>query len=391
MKSSFLCLASFFALASEAAVVHVQQLQLRGMQPAPGGVTNDTDTLAGETIDQATQARSKDFAAIDANGDGIILLWEYLKTTKDDERLATYKFECTDGNLNGQLDTDEFNYIQTHTKELDECLGSMFAFKMIDKNHDGFLSQKEMWKTVGSMRFDQRWAFMIACSDPNQDGKVSPMEFSGEIYDCVERKVNVANEDFVDFKKSDLNENGCVDEPEMAYALTRFLGHNLIVKGKAHYGGDDKSIEHLAISWIDCVDKNGDHCLDTTEYEILLDPDDNHAYCLGTSFEMYEYDMDFAIMDGNHDGRVTLQEYYTWIGRIESEVDKDEADALFHATDSNGDGIIDPKEFHHAGSGYEGDGPNALFFYAFNKTHHALPRHFNKTHHPIGLKKGKKI
>mmetsp|Transcript_8959 Transcript_8959/g.14517 ORF Transcript_8959/g.14517 Transcript_8959/m.14517 type:complete len:384 (+) Transcript_8959:68-1219(+) len=351
------------------------QLQLRGMQ-APIGVTADQDTLAGETVDQATTVRSKSFQALDVNGDGHVLLWEYLKTSRDNKRLATYKFECTDGNLDGYLDSGEFNFTQAHPQEMDECLGSMFAFKMIDKNHDGHLSQKEMWKTVGSMRFDQRWAFMIACSDLNQDGKVSPMEFSGNVYDCVEHRIAVANEEFVHFNHIDQDNSSCVDEKEMTAALIKLLGHDLIRKGKVHYGGNDESVDNLAIRWVNCADDNHDDCLCEAEYEHLLDPDDNQAYCLGTSFELYEYDMDFAIMDSSHDGRVSKQEYYTWVDRIEVEVDHKEADDLFHSSDLNNDGFIDKEEFHEAGSAYEGDGPNALFMYAFS------PRRFNTSARP---------
>merc|ERR1719235_548169 len=232
----------------------------------------------------------------------------------------------------------------------------MLAFKLVDKDQDGGISQDELWSNVGGPSFDARWAFMIACSDRNGDGRVSPMEFSKDMYGCMEEKSNAAMTAFANFSKSDKDSNGCVNETEMGDAVNMLFGINLISDRPP-----SQATRKLTRRWMSCVDFNSDQCLTKKEYNGLLDPTPEQAQCTGKYYQKYEADMDFQIMDTSNDNRVSKQEYYDWINKLGMEVDHQDADLLFEKADKDKNGFIEESEFHHAGEEYEGDGPAVLF------------------------------
>jgi Ca2+-binding EF-hand superfamily protein len=344
---------------------------LRGNPEAPPGVMKDTDNLANEVKDQAVKSpASRHFQAVDVNGDGRILLWEYLKATKADENIAQARFKCMDTNLDGAVDAEEFAHAQGSPADLEKCTDNMFAYRMLDANQDGHLSQKEMWRNVGDLSYGQRWAFMIACSDKNQDGKVSPSEFSKDIYGCTEDGIAEADARFSKFEKSDTDKSGCVDKAELGAALKLVLGYDRIKKSRDIRGD---SANTLGKHWMLCADKDLDECLNEKEYATLMDPSQEQGACMGWSFEKYEFDMDFEIMDKSHDGRVSRQEYYDWIQAIELEVDHQEAEAIWKDADTNKDDFVDRAEYDSAGAKHEGDGPSVFF-------HAAIPHRHRQSH-----------
>lgn len=322
------------------------------------GKKHDDDTLATETVDQATtQPAKKEFDAIDRNGDGKIDLGEYSASTRADSRVAKYRFNCSDANLDHSLDLEEFTDAQSKPKELEKCLSMMMAFRLVDKDRNGEISQDELWANVGGPSFDSRWAFMVACSDLNQDRKISPMEFSSDMYGCVEEKENQALKGFANFSHSDSNGDGCADEAEMGLAINRLFGMQLISDRPPN-----QAMRALTRRWMSCVDFDSNRCLNKEEYMNLLDPSPVQSRCIGTSYERYEADMDFTIMDTNHDNQVSQQEYYNYCDKLDIEIEQQEADALFKSADTNKNGFIDEHEFVTAGDEYSGDGPGKLFF-----------------------------
>jgi len=376
MKPTTACLAAFLwfaghttavARSRSSPVLHGQQLRGETLSAAKflnkgreeGKPKDDNDTLTHELIDQATtQPRNKKFKMVDKNGDGKIDYWEYIASTRAATRIATYRFNCTDDNLDQSIDVKEFEAAQAAPQEMDRCMSMLVAFQMVDKDRNGYIAQDELWSNVGGPDFDSRWAFMIACSDLNGDGKVSPMEFSKDMYGCMEEKSDAAYTDFTNFTKSDQNGDGCADEAEMEVAVNTLFGINLISNKPP-----SRATKALTRRWMSCVDFDSNQCLTKEEYvDGLLNPTPAESQCIGTNYEQYEADMDFEIMDTNNDGKISRQEYYAWCSKLDIEINQQDAESLFQSADANNDGFIQNDEFDSAGANHKGDGPGALFF-----------------------------
>jgi len=321
----------------------------------------DTDSLSEELVDQATtQPYKKRFDRVDRNGDGKIDQWEYFASTRANRRVATNRFNCTDENMDYSISPQEFADAQAKPQELERCVSMMLAFKLMDRDRDGGISQQELWNNLGGSSFDSRWAFRVACSDTNRDGRVSPMEFSKDVYGCVEEKQDAAMLRFSNFSKSDADSDGCANETEMTVSLGMLFGLNLLADKPPGL-----STRKLSRRWMSCTDFNSNQCLSEKEYKELLSPTSpRQSRCIGTSYEMYESDMDFELMDANHDDKVSRQEYYSWIAKLDIEVDHQDAAALFNSADVNGNDFVEEKEFHTAGEEHEGDGPGYLLLRA---------------------------
>lgn len=316
------------------------------------------ETLTREVVDQATvQPMKKHFERVDRNGDGKIDEWEYFANTRAARWVAKHRFNCSDENHDHTLSLKEFSDAQDKPDDIETCVAMMFAFNMVDKNRDGGISQQELWSSVGGANFDSRWAFTIACSDSNNDRRVSPMEFSKDVYGCIEERSNAALTKFAHFEKTDENADGCANQTELALAVNMLFGIDQISDKPPN-----RATRTLTRRWMSCSDFNADRCLSQEEYDGLLDPTPRMSHCTGTAFEKYEGDMDFEIMDTNDDDKVSRQEYYAWIEQLDLEVDQQDADSLFRNADVNKNGFVDEHEFVHAGEEHEGDGPGYLFF-----------------------------
>lgn len=333
----------------------------------PGG---DNDTLAHELVDQSTtQPGKKEFDTVDSDKDGNISLSEYLASTRAPRRVARYRFNCTDVNLDSRVDLKEFAAAQAAPQDMERCISMLLAFQMVDKNRDGQLSQTELWKNVGQTNFDSRWAFMIACSDVNGDGKVAPMEFSTDMYGCIEEKSAEAAQNFAEFKQTDSDGNGCANETEMIVAVRMLFGLSLIPSHLVSARSPSQATEDLTNRWINCVDFDNDQCLTKQEYNRLLNPTPEQAQCIGVHYTQYETDMDFQIMDTSNDGSISKQEYYAWCDKLDIPIDHQEANSLFSSADADGDGFITHEEFDSAGEEHTGDGHNVFFLRSLNSTH----------------------
>lgn len=330
----------------------------------------DRDNLADETADQATtHPRKKEFDAVDLNKDGKISPSEYYATTRAHERVASYRFNCTDTNLDRSLDIHEFAEAQSKPQDLERCFRMQIAYGMADQNQDGVVTMQELWTTVDTEGMEGREAFMIACSDGNGDGKISPSEFSRDIYGCVEDKSEAAFVEFTKHSNADTNKDGCADQAEMSVAANKLLGNDLLSDKPP-----SRSVQRLAQRMINCADHDLNMCIDKEEWAHMMDePTPEMEYCIGTSFEQYDADVSFEIMDTNGDGKISKQEYYTWCSDMEIEVEHEEADALFNSADVNNDGFINEYEYTHAGENHEGDGPGHFFFLRV-KGRHPLKR-----------------
>lgn len=327
--------------------------------------SGDNDTLATESLDQATvQPRNKEFETVDGNHDGKINKQEYVYNSRAGQRIAEYRFECSDANMDKSLNVSEFVEALSKPKSLDKCVTMLLAFKMMDQNQDGHLTQRELWRSAQKDRFDARWAFMIACSDLNDDGKVSPMEFTSDMYGCVEDSAEKAADKFANFTFSDKNADGCIDQDEMIKGIRMLVGLDQIPTKLVSDTSPSQATVKLANRWIYCVDFDLSGCLDKEEFEDgLLNPTPSEQQCIGNSYNQYEDDMDFHIMDTSNDNKVSEQEYYDWCIKLDMDIDYEKARALFESTDANGDHFVTAKEFEDAGKNHQGDGANYLFFH----------------------------
>jgi Ca2+-binding EF-hand superfamily protein len=319
---------------------------------------DEPDSLTHELVDQAmTSPMKQAFDRVDVNSDGKIDYMEYLASTRASQNIARRRWNCSDDNMDGSLDIKEFEAAQTNLEAIESCISMLLAFRMIDQDQNGFLSQEELWRSVGGPSFDARWAFNVACSDLNVDGKVSPREFSTDMYGCIEEKSAQAFTNFTNFNLTDVNTNGCIDQAELANAINGLFGMRLISKQPP-----SQATSQLAQRWIGCVDSDAKSCLNRKEYEVaLLSPTQEQGACIGDQYTKYEGDMDFELMDTNHDRRVSKQEYYTWCGKLDIVIDHKEADRLFADADTSKNGFIEESEFHPAGPNHKGDGPGVFF------------------------------
>jgi Ca2+-binding EF-hand superfamily protein len=323
------------------------------------------DTMAHESVDQATtQAKKKDFKKVDGNGDGKINKQEYLHKTNAQRRVAENRFVCSDTNMDKSLDVNEFIEAQSKPQALEKCITMLLAFKMMDNNRDGHLSQRELWRSAEKERFDSRWAFMIACSDLNDDGKVSPMEFTRDMYGCVEDSTEKAAKKFSNFTSGDKNRDGCIDQGEMIKGIRMLMGLDQIPQKLVSGSSTSQATANLAKEWISCVDFDLGGCLDREEFEDgLLNPTPTEKQCIGNAYNWYEDDMDFHIMDTSNDNKISEEEYYSWCSKVGMDIDSQKSKVLFESADKNGDRFVTAQEFEDAGKNHQGDGANNLFFH----------------------------
>jgi len=139
-----------------------------------------------ETESRAEQMTRTVFALADTDGDGTLDEGEFVTWCK---KFATFEF--------GEVDTSQPG-IATEVAELDRILTRYQStsnpkhlesvFRLIDLNHDGFISRSELRSSVLCKCFqspDFAAAFLMELGDTNSDGVMSAKEFVELMTGCM--------------------------------------------------------------------------------------------------------------------------------------------------------------------------------------------------------------
>lgn len=276
----------------------------------------DKDDLVSEAVQHADHGQTgtpvsqdeKDFAALDADGNGYIseneVALKQLTRASGNERLASRRARdyvaCADSNKDGKIDFGEYKetvpgvgYTSWYNcvQEKEAPQRAFFAFKDADSNKDGQLDISELHtsfvKSWGTAASDLPAPF-LQCCDNDDNGLLSKHEFEG----CG--------------------------------------GHYNPASGSWQLAG--------SVQWV----------------------------CLQPALQEYDKKIRFDTIDTNGNHFISRQESYDFIGELGATMSIKDADALFDAADVNKDKKIDYAEFQQAGANHKGPDGQSGFFLATN-------------------------
>ena len=151
---------------------------------------DDIDNISKEKIAELRGI----FETFDEDGSGSITAQEFqyaltkmnVYLPKETVREMIWEYD-TDGDCN--LDFDEFLKL---ISRLDPRVGQEIeinkAFKLFDKNHDGFISRTEIVDALthfGITASEEDIEMLFSITDDNEDGKISHSEFRNILFDAA--------------------------------------------------------------------------------------------------------------------------------------------------------------------------------------------------------------
>lgn len=197
----------------------------------------------------------------------------------------------------------------------------------------------------------------MICGDANKDGKICIKEFEAsadpEWAACVRGSSDRRAHTFYRFFEADNNFDGKVDETELRAEVYRMWG---------------KAGEAIVEPLLVCTDSNKDMVIDQDEFHRSLcaynpaaqswqllyhDGDAAVLTCLSAAMKDFDTQLAFAATDANKDGKISKQEGYDTLSRINPSLEHATADKLFTDSDVNKDGFLDLEEFKAAGANHK--------------------------------------
>ncbi|KAL5262446.1 hypothetical protein ACHWQZ_G007990 [Mnemiopsis leidyi] len=151
---------------------------------------DDIDNISKEKVEELRNI----FNTFDDDGSGSITVEEFqyaltkmnVYLPKDQVREMIWEYD-TDGDCN--LDFDEFLKL---ISRLDPRIGQEIeinkAFKLFDKNHDGYISKTEIVDALnhfGITATDEDIEMLFSITDDNDDGMISHAEFRNILFDAA--------------------------------------------------------------------------------------------------------------------------------------------------------------------------------------------------------------
>jgi Ca2+-binding EF-hand superfamily protein len=272
------------------------------------------------------------FRAMDANGDRVLSLNEFVNRYRDDNAndavqipappppapVAPDAFAVMDRNRNGRIDRDEWRA---------DLAAASFA--RMDRNHDGVVMRDEFMNPMPVGSLEARFGEM----DVNNNGYVNRSEWRDAVsFDVVDRNRDnrVTIDEYLDRRNGNGYGYGTGSLAARFAQLDR--NHNGVIN-RGEWRGERLSF--------DAVDRNGDNRI--TEDEYVNMGTDGYAYEYGNGRSgdgrSGNMEMRFVQMDRNRDGVLARGE---WRDSTE-----------FRQVDRNNDGYVTLREYLNAPVVYE--------------------------------------
>jgi Ca2+-binding EF-hand superfamily protein len=288
------------------------------------------------------------FKKFDTNGDGQICRMELEQGMKLSKGDLDVVFAIGDLDGDGEISLSEFvrimcpgaanaiNRFRNCFKDIHELIN---AFRQIDENGDGAISQKELTNGMRNMRmsFSNEEVYAIfAAADINRDGEIGYTEF-------ISLMIPTAGDALSKFRKCFLNVKSAKD------AFNRIdvdrdgtISFEELFKGM---GNNFSQNEVKAVFAMGDSDQDGQ--IDFIEFSKLMIPAANDA--LAKFWKCFRdiqvVKQAFSQFDTDNDGRITRDEVMAGMRKSGRDFSSDEIDAIFILADRDGDGQIDFAEF----------------------------------------------
>lgn len=309
-----------------AAVLGVPALAMAQLAAAREQTFRERDTNHDGVLTQEEYGgHPGNFRAMDANGDRVLSLSEFVNRYRDDNaddavqipappvQVAPDAFAAMDRNRNGRIDRDEWR---------SDMAGASFA--RMDRNHDGVVMRDEFMNPMPVGSREARFGEM----DVNNNGYVNRSEWRDAVaFDVVDRNRDnrVTIDEYLDRRYGNGYGTGSL--------ATRFAQLDRNRNGVINRG--EWRGERLSF---DVVDRDGDNRI--TEDEYVNQGTDGYVYEYGRANGRGSgMEARFAQMDRNRDGIVSRGEWRD--------------STTFRQVDRNNDGVVTLREYLNAPVVYE--------------------------------------
>ena len=263
---------------------------------------------------------------------------------------APSEFKSGEGQMLVQL--DRMSEVETKAIARNR-LSPKTRFRVLDADKDAFLTQEEFLADFPAPTATQQGVQLFGIVDQNGDGRIDPNEFQ-----TWPRKASAI--------RHDLNADGGLSEREFILGDLPKTSRNrgrLVFRLTDQDGNGqvspDEFISRPAESWFARLDTNEDERVSYAEYadgngklvqtrrcRVVFNAIDKDS---DGSLSLKEYvdkgpEFSFLKMEGlgNGDGRMSLDEFTTW---MQSSKERDAAEAAFKKKDVDGDGTLSLEEF----------------------------------------------
>merc|ERR1719259_1040093 len=293
------------------------------------------------------------FRKCDSDGDGHISVGE-LRTMMSGFSGADVDavFAMADKDQSGGIDFNEFiammipnsgSILKKISSNFSNVQQVMDAFKKIDANGDGALSQQELvngMKAAG-MNFNAAEVKAIfALADINQDGEINFVEFVSALFPaaadgCAKLRNALKNLNSVKdaFKKLDVDRDGEISFQEFKNGMSAIVRLS---------DGELRSVFSMG-------DVDGDGQVSFSEFARMIIPSVDEKVCqlkkmLGSASAV---EAAFKKFDVNKDGKISTQELNSGLKGSGMKFSDEEVNTIFAVADLDGDGEISLAEFEH--------------------------------------------
>ncbi|XP_064596425.1 calmodulin, flagellar-like [Liolophura sinensis] len=262
----------------------------------------------------------KAFSRLDRNGDRRISRDElkagmiHLGETPTKARLEEL-FGSIDVNANGYIDQDEFKTMMAE-RFIEDRLKKTYthiAFKMLDKNNDGFITPEEINQVVNDVGLDLPsggMAEMLRDADTNNDGKIN--------YKVIDKA----------FSRLDRNGDGRISRDELKAGMIHLGETPTKARLEELFGSID-------------LDANG--YISQDEFKTMM----AERFIEDRLKKTYTH-IAFKMLDKNNDGFITPEEINQVVNDVGLDLPSGGVAEMLREADTNNDGKINYKEFSKA-------------------------------------------
>lgn len=338
----------------------------------------DSKTRPSPISDEVLQELRVAFAMVDKDGDGRITPRELMSVMaglgfKSDDIVIKQMISRFDADGNGTLEFDEFRDMMkasmdgtTRWEKLKKAHtppNTWKAFKIFDRNADGYISKTELYQTMKELGVKLSMDDlneMMKAADVNQDGRIDYAEFSKlmtgafksfakqaaqlneqlSLYEAIFQQ-NLSPTDLQQaFERVDIDKDGIIGVDELLQ-VAQSLGFNVS--------------QPQAESIMERYGTKGKGTMDLNQFMTALSRADDSrtsgkrngaASGGGATAEREDMHTAFRVFDSNSDGFIDATELRATMHELTGDTLTDaDVDAMIRSADRDGDGRINYEEF----------------------------------------------